>query len=69
MTEEEQQAAAAYIKLQENVKDLILSVVYKELSSNPFGMFSMYLKGFVSNTINDDLKTIRVGKAGQTIPY
>lgn len=53
MTDEEKNAAAAYIKLQDDVKKLILDVVRNELRYNPHGEFSMHVSTFVSNYVID----------------
>ena len=53
MTDEEKNAAAAYIKLQDDVKKLILDVVRNELMGNPHSEFSTNLAWFVRNYVID----------------
>ena len=53
MTDEEKNAAAAYIKLQDDVKKLILDVVRNELMGNPHSEFSTNLAWFVRNHVID----------------
>ena len=53
MTDEEKNAAAAYIKLQFDVKKLILDVVRNELAGNPHSEFSTNLAWFVRNHVID----------------
>jgi len=69
MTDEEKQAAEAYIKLHENVEKLILSVIHKELADNVYGAFNGRLRALMLGVLNDELKNIKLGRAGQTLPY
>lgn len=53
MTEEEKNAAAAYIKLQLDVRQLILDTVLKELNDNPHSEFSLRVGQFVRSYVVD----------------
>jgi len=50
MTEEEQQATLAYIKLQDDVKGMITDVVIKELTGKDTRL-NGFVKGFVERTV------------------
>ena len=50
MTEEEQQATLAYIKLQDDVKGMIIDVVTKELTGKDTRL-NGFVKGFVERTV------------------
>ena len=50
MTEEEQQATLAYIKLQDDVKGMITDVVTKELTGKDTRL-NGFIKGFVERTV------------------
>ena len=50
MTEEEQQATLAYIKLQDDVKGTIIDVVTKELTGKDTRL-NGFIKGFVERTV------------------
>lgn len=47
MTDEERNQAAAYIKLQADVKDLILTTVLDEMQLNAHGPFANYMRGHI----------------------
>lgn len=47
MTEEEKRAAEAYVKLHEDVKDLILTVVLDEMQLNSQGPFANYMRDHI----------------------
>jgi hypothetical protein len=58
MTDEEKNAAAAYIKLQFDVKKLILEAIAKEVTENPSGEFSTKLIWFVrSYVVEPEMKS------------
>jgi hypothetical protein len=44
MTDEDKQAAEAYVKLHADVKDLILTTVMDEMQLNPQGPFANYMR-------------------------
>lgn len=56
MTEEETTQAAAYIKLHENVKELILTTVMDELQLNYQGPFASYVRTSVLMSIEAEHK-------------
>lgn len=56
MAEEETTQAAAYIKLHEDVKDLILTTVMNELQLNYQGPFSSYLRNSVLMSVEAEIK-------------
>jgi hypothetical protein len=47
MTEEENNQAAAYIKLRVDVKDLILTTILDEMQLNPQGPFANYMRDHI----------------------
>ena len=47
MTDEERNQAAAYIKLQADVKDLILTTVLDEMQLNAHGPFANYMRDHI----------------------
>lgn len=58
MTDEEKNAAAAYLKLQDDVRRLILDVVQNELAYNPHSEFSTRISAFMrDHVINHELRT------------
>jgi hypothetical protein len=65
----DEKEAAAYIKLQENVQELIVSSVYGELLANPHGMLANHIKMLLQQTIKDEMKQYRVVRMGQTATY
>jgi hypothetical protein len=69
MSEEEKAAAAAYVKLHENVEKLILDIVQAEIKVNFYGAFGGQLKTFIQTIINEEMRNFRVGRVGQTLPY
>ena len=56
MTEEEKTAAAAYLKLHEDVKELILNTVMDELHINYQGPFANYLRSHVLMSVEAEQK-------------
>lgn len=51
MTEEDKNAAAAYLKLQDDVRTLILQTVMIEINTRPGGEFASALSGWVANYV------------------
>jgi hypothetical protein len=47
MAEEEKNQAAAYVKLHEDVKDLILTTILDEMQLNPQGPFANYMRNHI----------------------
>ena len=47
MTNEEKQAAEAYMKLHEDVKDLILTTILDEMQLNSQGPFANYMRNHI----------------------
>lgn len=66
MTDEEKQQAEAYIKLSENVRELIIDTVRNELLTNPNGILAGQLKMLIQQTTNDEMKQYRITRIGQT---
>ena len=62
MSDEEQ--ALAYIKLQENVKDLVLQVITNDLITNHVGSLRSQMEYMIRTTIQDELKQYRIVKVG-----
>jgi hypothetical protein len=60
MTEEEKNAAAAYIKLHEDVKQLILDTVLEEMRLHMYGLLTTQIKQHTifSPEFKDQVKTI-----------
>jgi hypothetical protein len=56
MTEEDKTAAAAYIKLHENVKDLILTTIMDEMQLNYQGLFANYMRNNILMSIEAEQK-------------
>ena len=73
MTEEEKINAAAYMKLQLDVRQLILDTVITELQANPYGVLSMTLQNVAANharTIMDrEIQNYRIMYRGSTANY
>lgn len=58
MTDEDKNTAAAYIKLHDDVRKLILDIVQNELAYSPHSEFSAKLVWFVRNHVIDhELRT------------
>ncbi len=66
MTDEEKQAAEAYLKLHENVRQLIVDEIKAELSRDPYGELAARIRGIASDQTNKDLKDYRIVRIGQT---
>ena len=47
MTDEEKQAAEAYVKLHEDVKNLILTTILDEMQLNAQGPFANYMRDHI----------------------
>jgi hypothetical protein len=47
MTDEDKQAAEAYVKLHGDVKDLILTTILDEMQLNPQGPFANYMRDHI----------------------
>jgi hypothetical protein len=47
MTDEENNAAAAYVKLHADVKDLILTTILDEMQLNAHGPFANYMRNHI----------------------
>ena len=47
MTDEEKNAAAAYVKLHADVKDLILTTILDEMQLNAQGPFANYMRNHI----------------------
>lgn len=56
MTDEEKTQAAAYIKLHEGVKDLILTTVLDEMQLNAQGPFANYMRNHIIMSIEAEQK-------------
>lgn len=73
MTEDERNAAAAFIKLQDDVEVMILGVVIAELTKAPYGPFAAAIAAAmtmqIDNRIHEKMQRMRVGYAGQQLPY
>lgn len=72
MTEEENQAAA-FVKLHEDVRALVVKAVIEELAANPYGALSGMLKTLVSQEMSLHLQTqmqsYRIVQRGTTASY
>ena len=73
MTDEEKNAAAAYIKLHDDVRKLILDVVRNELTYNPHSEFSTHVSTFLRNYVIDhelraQMGNYRIVYKGTTAP-
>lgn len=56
MAEEEKNQAAAYIKLHEDVKDLILTVILDEMQINPQSPFANYMRNHILMSVEAEQK-------------
>jgi hypothetical protein len=50
--------AAAYMKLQDDVKTLILETVEKELRTNPWGMFATHIRNIAVDVTRNNSREI-----------
>ena len=74
MTNEDENTAAAYIKLHDDVRKLILDVVRNELAYNPHSEFSTHISAFMrEHVINHELRAqmnnYRIVYKGTTAQY
>ena len=56
MTDEEKNAAAAYIKLHEDVKELILTTLMDEMQLNAQGPFANYMRNHILMSVEAEQK-------------
>lgn len=56
MTEEEKQAAEAYVKLHDDVKELILATIMDELQLNYQGPFANYVRNSILMSVEAEQK-------------
>ena len=74
MTDEEKNAAAAYIKLHEDVRQLVLTIVTKELTERPYDSFASLLGSHIARMITEqglirnELHNYRIVYKGTTAP-
>jgi len=66
MTEEEQRAAEAYLKLHENVREVVLSHVLQEVKNHPHSELASAIRWHIAMTLQEELKNFRVTRVGQT---
>lgn len=73
MTEDEKNQAAAFVKLHEDVRALVVRAVIEELASNPYGTLTSMLKTLVSQEVSMHLQTqmqnYRIVQRGTTASY
>lgn len=73
MTEEEKNNAAAYVKLHEDVKQLILTTVVEELQRNQYGTLSSLIQtiaaGHAKTIIDREIQNYRIVYRGNTASY
>ena len=50
--------AAAYLKLQDDVKQLILETVEQEIKTNPWGMFASQVRQIAVDVTRNEARTI-----------
>jgi hypothetical protein len=64
MTDEEKNAASAYIKLQADVKDLILTTILDEMQLNAQGPFANYMRDHIimSREAEQKIKSVIVAQ-------
>lgn len=55
---DEKDQAAAYLKLQDDVKALILEAVEQELRTNPWGTFASYIRQIAVDVTRNESRTI-----------
>ena len=68
MTEEEKQQAAAFLKLQEDVKQLVLDAVTQELQYSPYGPFATAVRNIINVQMTNELHNYRIVMKGNTAP-
>jgi hypothetical protein len=73
MRDEELNQAAAYLKLHEDVRHLILTTVVEELRMNPYGMLAAEVGRIASNyskgVIDREIQNYRIVYKGNTASY
>ncbi len=73
MSEEEKNQAAAFLKLHEDVKKLILEAVLYEIRTMPHGEFTTELRHMIdrrlSETLNTQMSNYRIAYRGTATPY
>jgi hypothetical protein len=62
-------AAAAYMKLQDDVKLMILETVAHELQTDTYGTLSSQIRQLVRNEIRNELQNYRITYQGTTANY
>ena len=60
MTEEEKEQAASFIKLQDNVKELILKTVHDEIVHNFYGAFAYDVRRTMLNSAEFGKEVVRI---------
>lgn len=71
MEEQEKDQAAAYIKLHEDVRKLILDIVMQELADRPYDHFASTLSTHVArhalpHALREELGNYRIVRKGET---
>ena len=69
MTDEEEEQAAAYLKLHDNVNGLIIKAITNELITNPSGTLAMQIGYIAKHNMQEDLRQYRVVKVGTIANY
>jgi hypothetical protein len=69
MTDEDKQAAEAYVKLHEDVKAVVLVTVIDELHKNPWGPLAAAVRGLVITEMNQQMQNYRIVQRGNTASY
>lgn len=69
MTEEEQRAAEAYLKLHENVREVVLSHVLQEVKNHPHSELASAIRWHIAMVLDNELKNFRVARVGNTVSY
>lgn len=64
MDQDDQDQAAAYVKLHEDVHNLILNTIYVELSQKPHGLLANYVKHIVNEQIRTEIQSYRMTYKG-----
>lgn len=66
---EGEQAALAFVKLQDDVQELIVKAVTNELITNPSGTLAMQLSYITRHIMQEDMRQYRIVKAGEYAQY
>lgn len=73
MTDEEKDAASAYLKLHEDVKALILTTIKEEFQRNPYGPLAMEIgqiaSGYAKMILDREIQNYRIVYRGNTASY